>query len=242
MDPIEYEPVVAALAAAARDLISTKRLSDLEQTLAQVVAAAVDTVPGADAGGVSMASRKRLESRAPSDDGVMRLDEIQAELEEGPCVSALSDAPLGSVVVVDDLFGEDAQRWPRFSARAKGVGYRSILSTQLSADGGGHAALNLYSYDASAFDTQARTLAALFGVQASLLLYGAERAIQLETALGTRDSIGQAKGILMERYAVDSEQAFQMLVRSSQDTNLKLVDIARWLTTDGRREADPPGS
>lgn len=233
------EPVIAALAAAARDLISRGSFEDLDQTLANIVEAAVDTVPGADAGGVSMASKKRLESRAPSDDSVLRLDEIQAELGEGPCVSALTTAALGSVVLVADLFGEGANRWPRFAVRAEGVGYRSILSTQLSADGGVHAALNLYSHHAGVFDAQARALAALFGVQASLLLHGAERASHLETALGTRDSIGQAKGILMERYAVDAEQAFQMLVRSSQDTNRKLVDIARRLTTDGRRTTDP---
>jgi AmiR/NasT family two-component response regulator len=54
--------------------------------------------------------------------------------------------------------------------------------------------------------------------------------------------IGQAKGILMERFGVKDDQAFQMLVQSSQDTNVKLVDVSRWLTTGaGRPQTRPCG-
>jgi AmiR/NasT family two-component response regulator len=63
-----------------------------------------------------------------------------------------------------------------------------------------------------------------------MLLHGADHAARLGHALETRDVIGQAKGILMERFTVDDEEAFRLLVTSSQDTNMKLVDVARWLT------------
>jgi AmiR/NasT family two-component response regulator len=71
-----------------------------------------------------------------------------------------------------------------------------------------------------------------------MLLYGSEQATHLQRALDSRDAIGQAKGILMERFAVDDHGAFQMLVRSSQDTNMKLVDVALWLREEvaGRKK------
>jgi AmiR/NasT family two-component response regulator len=69
-------------------------------------------------------------------------------------------------------------------------------------------------------------------VQAALLLYGSEQAAHLQRAFDSRDVIGQAKGILMERFTVDDPQAFTMLVSSSQDTNMKLVDVARFLTEE----------
>ena len=109
------------------------------------------------------------------------------------------------------------------------------MSTHLSANGHHHAALNLYSRTPDVFGPSARTVAGLFGAQAALLLYGAEHASEMAQALGTRDLIGQAKGILMERFSFDDDRAFQMLVRSSQDTNLKLVEVARWLTASADR-------
>ena len=92
--------------------------------------------------------------------------------------------------------------------------------------------MNVYGPAPAVFDAHARTVAGLFGVQAALLLYGAEHARHMEIALGSRDLIGQAKGILMERFDVNGDHAFQMLVRSSQDTNLKLADVARWLVSE----------
>jgi anti-anti-sigma factor len=74
-------------------------------------------------------------------------------------------------------------------------------------------ALNLYAHQANAFDERARTLAGLFGVQAALVLYGANEAMHLQRAVDSRDLIGQAKGILMERFKVDDEASFQMRMR-----------------------------
>ncbi len=47
-----------------------------------------------------------------------------------------------------------------------------------------------------------------------------------------RTVIGQAQGILMERFAVDADQAFAYLRRVSQDTNRKLVDLAQDLVAN----------
>ena len=102
-------------------------------------------------------------------------------------------------------------------------------STQLAVTDGVRAALNLYAARPHAFDDEARSTAALFGVQAATLLYGSREASNLELAIRSRDLIGQAKGILIERYGVDDTEAFQMVVRASQDTNMKVVTVAEWL-------------
>lgn len=243
MQPDHSDVLVTSLRNAARDLVAQRSLADLEHTLGLIVLSAVDTVPGVDAGGVTMTEAGHITSRQPSNDDVRKLDALQAELHEGPCVTAAEQPLPDGVVLVHDLAASpDADRWPHFAPRAVEFGYRSLVSTHLSVNGGGfRAALNLYSHAPDTFDDSARTLAGLFGVQAALLLYGAEHAAHMERAVGTRDVIGQAKGILMERFNIDDDHAFQMLVRSSQDTNLKVADVARWLSSAaGRRPAEPP--
>jgi hypothetical protein len=123
------------------------------------------------------------------------------------------------------------------------AGYRALMSTQLSIEGGVRAALNLYSATPDGFDAEARTLAGLFGIQAALVLYGSTQTVHLQHAVDSRDLIGQAKGILMERFSVDDEAAFQMLVKSSQETNMKLTAVATWLTTSKASQTAPgPGA
>ena len=110
-----------------------------------------------------------------------------------------------------------------------------MLSTQLATGGPMRAALNLYGTEAGVFDVEARVTAGLFAVQAAMLLHGSQHAVHLSRAVDSRDVIGQAKGILMERFGADETEAFAMLVESSQGTNLKLVDVARWLVSEVQR-------
>ncbi|NMO93129.1 ANTAR domain-containing protein [Actinomycetospora sp. TBRC 11914] len=221
--------LLPTLRRAAQDLVAQRTIRDLELTLDAIVNAAVQTVPGADDGGVSFTDGGTVTSRSPTSDAVNRLDRLQSELHEGPCISAIDDAPEDGIVLAGDLDGDDAHRWPRFAPQAVEAGYGSILSVGLDAGPGARAALNLYSAQPHAFAVDARITAGLFGVQAALLLYGSTQAGVLVRAVDSRDVIGQAKGILMERFGVDDDEAFQMLVRSSQDINMKLVDCARWL-------------
>jgi hypothetical protein len=240
MDPRQHDELVTALRRAARSMASRPSLRDLEVTLGQIVTAAVATIPGVDAGSISITHHGRIETRHPSTEAIGKQDRTQSELNEGPCISAIEDPLEDGIVVAEDLAAEDAQRWPRFAPLAVEAGYRALMSTQLSADGGPRAALNLYSTTGNAFDERARTLAGLFGIHAAPLLYGADTAHHLQRAVDSRDQIGQAKGILMERFSLDDEAAFRMLVKSSQDTNMKLTDVARWLTSEtGRRHARP---
>jgi hypothetical protein len=238
MRPDENDQLVVALRAAARGL-ANRSIRDLEQTLGQIVAAAVDTIPSVDAGSISITEHGHVDTRHPTSDAIRKLDERQGQLYEGPCISALDDPPESGIVVAQDLAGADAEQWPRFAPAAVEAGYRGLMSTTLSTDGGLRAALNLYSAAPNAFSAHCRTMAGLFGIQAALLLYGTSQTLQLQKAVDSRDLIGQAKGILMERFTVDGEAAFQMLVKSSQDTNMKLTKVAQWLTTDRSHAARP---
>jgi hypothetical protein len=241
MHPDHNDQLVVALRGAARGLANRRSIRDLEETLGQIVAAAVDTIPSVDAGSISISEHGRVDTRHPTSEAIRKLDETQGQLYEGPCIAALDDPPDSGIVVSQDLAGADGERWPQFAPEAVAAGYRGLMSTTLS-DGGLHAALNLYSAAPNAFSEHCRTMAGLFGIQAALLLYGTNQAAHLQRAVDSRDLIGQAKGILMERFNVDDEAAFQMLVKSSQETNMKLTKVAHWLTTDRSHAARPGGN
>jgi hypothetical protein len=232
--PERDRDLVTAMRTAARELARSRSIRDLEQTLHQIVVSAVATVPGVEAGSVSMTRDGRVETRQPTSDTVRKLDEAQGELYEGPCIQALDDRAGDGLVIATDFASDDAQRWPRFAPLAAEAGFRSLMSTQLTAEpatgDGPRAALNLYSAEPDAFDERATVLAGIFGAQAAMLLYGAEHVGHLQRAVDNRDLIGRAKGILMERFNVDDAAAFQLLVKSSQDTNMKVTAVAQWLS------------
>lgn len=231
-DDVVGEELMAALSHAARDMRRVRAGSEPE-ALALIVAGAVQTVPGAEHAGVSLLRDDGdIVSYAPSTETVAEVDQLQSTYREGPCVTALWDE---HTVVVDDLSAE-AARWPRFAPEAIGHGIASMLSFQLFARSGTLGALNLYSTKPKGFTQDSQILGSLFASHAAMALGEAQHVAQLREALATRDVIGQAKGMLMERFGLDDAAAFAMLVRSSQETNLKLVEVARWLT--GERTSD----
>jgi ANTAR domain-containing protein/GAF domain-containing protein len=239
MSDIDGEKLVEAMRRSADELSSPRGIRDLDVTLEQIVTSAVETIPGVDDGSISMTEGGRVDTRHPTNDAIRRLDETQNEFDEGPCLAALGTPSDNGVVVAQDLAGADAGRWPRFAPVAVEAGYRGLLSTQLRVAARPLAALNLYAHDADVFDEHARTLAGLFGAQAALLLYGAENARHLQRAVDSRDVIGQAKGIVMERFTLDDDGAFQLLVQSSQETNMKLIEVARWLVGEVTTRRSP---
>ena len=234
------EQLRAALDAAAQDLVSSPPPGTLDEALIRIVRAAVEAVPAADAGGITLVGNGSVDARAPSNSTVEDLDKLQSTLHEGPCVTAAAE---GTDILVTDLAGTDAERWPAFAARAVEAGYRSMLSTYVATTAQWRVSLNLYGEASAAFDPEARELAGLFSAQAVVLIRSMEGMASLHRAIDSRDLIGQAKGILMERFDIDDAEAFRMLVRSSQDTNVKLVDVARWLQDEGReRRSSRSGS
>ncbi|GAA4890299.1 GAF and ANTAR domain-containing protein [Actinomycetospora straminea] len=225
--------LMVTMRAALQDLIDKRSIRDRDTLLSQLVTAAVALVPTAAGGGISRTEERDVRSSHATDPAVRRLDQLQSELGEGPCVEAADEPPENGVLLARDLGGEDACRWPRFAPCAVDAGFRSILSASMTGSTGGRrAALNLYAAEPDAFDEHAVVTAGVFAGHAGALLYGADHAQLLGAALDSRDTIGQAKGILMERFVLDSDEAFALLVTSSQDTNMKLADVARWVVTE----------
>ena len=202
---------------------------DVEATLQSITRAAVDTVPGADECGVSYVVRRReVEPRAWTSDLPRTLDALQGQLGQGPCLDAIWDQ---RVVAVPDVARDG--RWPEFARQASGLGVGSLLCFQLFVEGDNLGALNLYARRAGAFDAESTDVGQLFAAHAAVALAGAEHEANLRAGLDHRDLIGQAKGILMERYKVTAVQAFDLLVRTSSLTNRKLRDVADELTSTG---------
>src|SRR3954470_5240070 len=146
IEPGERLRVFRALRSAADDMRSSNSLRDLDATLSDLVVKAVETVPSADAGGITFTRETQIDSKYHTADPIGELDELQSRLNEGPCITAAEDPPESGVILADDLAGEDADRWPQYAKAAVDAGYRSMCSTQLSGGTQGlRAALNLYS-------------------------------------------------------------------------------------------------
>ncbi|MDG6107103.1 GAF and ANTAR domain-containing protein [Dactylosporangium aurantiacum] len=212
----------------------------LQEVLQGIVDAAVQTVPHAEHAGVTLRTpRQTTCTPVASDDFVRAVDQLQYDLGEGPCLSALFDEPL---VRMPDVTTET--RWPAFTARARKAGPGSMLSFRLVATDTQHGGLNLYAEQPGRFDELDEHIGLLFAAHAAGALGGLLRREQLSAALSTHDTIGQAKGILVERYRINSDAAFQLLVRASQHTNTKLAEIADHLVRTGELRGpsfpDPP--
>jgi hypothetical protein len=218
---------------AARGLLERGEEDGVEHTLGLVVRGAIQTVPHVDEAGISLVERAgRVESSVPSSQVVRELDELQNELGEGPCLDSIWREQR---TVVDDMTLA-TDRWPRYAAAARERGVGSLMSFQLFAERGSAGALNLYAGEPRVFDESTADTGRLFAAQAALVLHGAQRIQGLHLALANRDVIGQAKGILMERFGIGQQQAFSMLVESSQNTNMKLVKVAEWLAGEAEKK------
>ncbi|WP_307793247.1 GAF and ANTAR domain-containing protein [Amycolatopsis sp. MtRt-6] len=203
---------------------------DVDSTLAAIVKAAVDHVDGAEHAGISLVERGRaIRTVAPTDDTVRAIDEVQYRTRQGPCLDAIAEHQVFST---GDLAAED--RWPEFACAAVRFGVRSMLSYRLFVTDTTLGALNLYSRARDAFGKQTQDDGRLFATHAAIALVGAQTEAQLSAAIESRDVIGIAKGILMQRHDVDAVAAFRMLVESSQNANLKLHQVAAWLVEHRR--------
>lgn len=221
--------VAEALSEVARSLASEP---DLPQTVEGIVTAAAATIPGVEHAGVSLLEAGQLRTVAPSDDFVARLDELQHELGEGPCVDAIAEH---HTYRTGNLGGDS--RWRKFAAAAAGLGVASVLGFRLFATRTTLGALSLYSSQRDAFDADAEHLGELFAAHAAIALVSSQEQAQLRTALGSRDVIGTAKGILMHRHQRTDGQAFTMLIEASQHANLKLHDVAAWVVAEANNYA-----
>jgi GAF domain-containing protein len=198
-------------------------------TLQHVANQARAAIAGCDEVGVTLARRHgAVETAAATGELARACDQLQYELAEGPCLGALDD---GSPTKVADMRTE--KRWPVFTPRAAELGVGSMLVFPLAAPRGTLGSLNLYARSAAAFDEDTELIAHAFATHAGIALAHAQMESNLRTAMASREEIGRAVGILMERHRVAATQAFDMLVFVSQRTHRKLRDIAAWVDATG---------
>ena len=208
---------------------SLEEHDDPDVMLAEIIAAAVAMVPGVDEGSVSVVTgRRNIGSQAPTGDLPVQVDALQEETRQGPCLDAAYEH---LTVRVTDMASET--RWPEFARRASQAGAASMLSLQLYVEGDNLGALNLYSRTPNAFDDESEQVGLLFASHAAVAYAGVRKEAQLVQAVGSRTLIGQATGILMERYTISPERAFLVLTRVSQNSNRKLHDVATELVRHG---------
>jgi GAF domain-containing protein len=200
----------------------------LKPTLDAIARTAVDTIGPARYAGVNLYERGKFVPQAVTGEPPLALDVVQQETGTGPCIDSSRDQVS---VRVDDMSSE--QRWPRYAELALSLGVASMLCVPLYVDDQQLGSVSLYATHRPAFSLADEYVARLFATQAALALAEAHRADQLRHALYSRDIIGQAKGILMERHRITADQAFTMLSEHSQRVNRKLADVARALAETG---------
>lgn len=200
----------------------------VQSALDRICELAHQAIAGTTGAAVSLMRGNRRTAAYSNPDPVMRADELQYEMDEGPCVSAWRDK---KVYRIDSM--ADEKRWPRWTAAAGAMGVQSCVSAPVMVRDQAIGAIKAYSDMPSHYtDRDERTLSLLASQAAVVLMNVVEYSEatstinQLKEAIGTRDVIGMAKGILMEREGVTDERAFDMLRVASQTENIKLRDIA----------------
>ena len=218
------------LTAVAREIHTPRDLDSTLQTIVQVAARSLQNV---DHVGITLShSDGEMETKAATDDFVWQLDRLQYDLGEGPCVHAMETA---KVVRVENA--KDDPRWPHFMKPAVEMGLRSQLGIQLYADEHTLGGLNMYSTSADTIDPHVEHLAELFAQHASIALGRAQREEHLHDAITSRQLIGQATGIVMERYQLNETRAFDYLIRVSSHSNIKVRDVAQELVDQANRNS-----
>lgn len=213
----------------ARRLSTTLTPGDLDHTLGRITAAAVEVLPDVQDASVTIVHDDgTLETAAPTAAVLLELDASQYELREGPCY----DAAVDTVHVAAPNLAVDP-RFPRYAEVAVAAGVRSQAGIRLFDTPTSQGALNLYSRRVGAFE-DLRSVGGLFAHQSAIALEYAREIDNLETAIRTRKTIGQAIGIVMERYGLTDERAFAFLTRLSQHRNVKLRRVAQEMVAEAQ--------
>src|SRR5215213_11468908 len=197
--------------------------TDSETVIAELAEHAAVEVPGAQYAGITVTRNGRhIDTPAATHKWPILLDEIQQRHRQGPCLSAAWEE---KTIHVRDL--ETDERFPLYARDVLAeTPIRSVMSFQMWIAGETMGALNVYAETPNVFDEKTRAVGLVFAAHSSVAWNAARRDEQFKKALASRDVIGQAKGMLMERYGVNAIQAFELLRKLSQDSNIPLIQIA----------------
>ncbi|WUJ69582.1 GAF and ANTAR domain-containing protein [Kribbella soli] len=195
----------------------------VEETVDAVVQFALQALRCTYAGIALTARGSRPEIAAVTDPVVAEVYQLQLGNEDGPLVTAMRER---HPVLIRDTLADD--RWPEWAARVAALGVRSVLDVPL-ATSRSVGVLGLYSPEPDAFAADDQAVAHILARHASVALASARHEATMAQAIDARKLVGQAMGILMERFDIDGDRAFAVLKRYSQDTNTKLRDVAQQL-------------
>ena len=200
--------------------------TDADTVLGELTQSSVSAMPGALHGGITIASRHgKVRTASATGRYPELLDEIQQRHDQGPCLSAAWEH---HIIRINDMALEN--RWPAYCRDAiEETPIRSVMSFQLFADIHDMGALSFYAEEPNAFDDESAELGLIFATHIALAWNMSRRDEQFRSALASRDIIGQAKGMIMERFKIDAVPAFELLKRLSQNSNTPLVVVARQL-------------
>jgi GAF domain-containing protein len=223
------EGIHAELAQLARSMQSQLDSDlDSDRLLRVLTELATQILPGVTAAGVTLVINRRrrtLESIAATGAVARTFDRLQDELQEGPCLDSLWNQ---HTVRVEDYTKET--QWSKFvAALIEQTPVRSSLSIQLYTNENELGTLNLCSEQAAAFTPDVEDVAVALAAQAAVGLAAARNSDELRSAVASRDIIGQAKGIIIERHNISSPEAFILLAKLSQTENTPVYEIARKL-------------
>lgn len=225
MDQAEFDEVTTGDAADvfARLAVELHDSGGLEETVDAVVQFALQALDCSHAG-VALATGGKPDVPAVTDPLVAEIYRFQLAGNDGPLVEAMRSH---RVVLVRDTAAES--RWPDWAGKVLGLGVRSVLNVPLSTAAGTVGVLGLYSTRADAFSIDDEAVAQILARHASVAVATARNEQSMTQAVDARKLVGQAMGILMERFDIDADRAFAILRRYSQDTNTKLRDVAQQL-------------
>lgn len=200
-----------------------------EETVDLITQYAMKAVGCDDAGIMLVHARQRIETASATSQRVIDSHDLQRTFDEGPCLDAIEGDPtyLSNDVAADP-------RWPSWGRAMADLGINSAVSVRLETRSRRYGSLNLYSVRRRAFDDDDLAVATIFGRHASVALAASHSEEGLLGAIDARKLIGQAQGIIMERFDVDADRAFEVLRRYSQAHNRKLRDVAEWVATNRR--------
>ncbi|MFY9921917.1 MAG: GAF and ANTAR domain-containing protein [Mycobacterium sp.] len=221
-DPVEVEATHLRIAQIVQDLYGRPD-TDSDTVIAELAEHAAVEIPGAQYAGVTVTrNAKHIDTPAATHKWPLLLDEIQQRHGEGPCLTAAWEE---KTIHVADLTADE--RFPLYARDALAeTPIRSVMAFQMWIAGERMGALNVYAETTHAFGPATREVGLVFAAHSSVAWNAARRDEQFKKALASRDVIGQAKGMLMERYGVNAIQAFDLMRKLSQDSNTPLIQIA----------------
>lgn len=202
-------------------------LPDAESTVGKIAEYAQLATECDHAGIMLVHARQQIETAAATSDLVGESHNLQIIHDEGPCLDAIEGAPhyMSGNIGIDP-------RWPKWGPAVAELGFHSVLSVRLETKTRKYGSLNLYAEAHDAFDDDDLAVAGIFVRHATVAIANAHNEEGLQLAIDARKLIGQAQGIVMERFDLDADRAFEFLRRQSQTHNVKLRYVADWVVAN----------